>query len=49
MVGFAWEGLREEPALLKGIIGRANGACVGVYAEVVEPGGARLDDPVTLT
>jgi uncharacterized protein len=29
-------------------IGRLNGACVGVVADVVRPGTARLDDPVEL-
>ena len=47
MVGFAWEELRAEPALLKGV-GRANEVCIGVYAEVIEPGTVRLGDRVGL-
>lgn len=47
-MGFAWEGLRAEPALLKGI-GRENEARVGVYAKVIQPGTTRLGDRVRLT
>jgi uncharacterized protein YcbX len=47
MVGHAQRELDARPRLLQAI-GRANGACAGVYADVVTPGRIRAGDAVRL-
>jgi uncharacterized protein YcbX len=47
MVGLEQDGLPADPSILRGLA-EANGACLGVYAAVVEPGTLRVGDTVRL-
>lgn len=47
MVGFAQEELDPDPRILRSVV-EANATCLGVYAEVLDPGAVRLGDPVCL-
>jgi uncharacterized protein YcbX len=47
MTNVAQPGLEHDAAVLR-TIGSGNELCLGVYAEVVQPGTVRLGDPVTV-
>lgn len=47
MVGFAQEELGADPLMLRRVA-EANGACLGVYCDVLVPGAVHLGDPVML-
>jgi uncharacterized protein YcbX len=47
MVGLEQDRLPADPSILRGLA-EANGACLGVYAAVVEPGTLRVGDAVDL-